>query len=275
MTASINSIAAALGGDAYSGNRILCPGPGHSRHDRSLSVTFNPDGSFVANSFAGDDWQECRDHVKAKIGISDERPAPAVAQAVSIGDMLDVQRRIESARRIWIDCVPIAGTLAETYLASRGLTYEGEALAFHAPTRAMIALMTDATTGEPCGIHRTFLDAKGNKLDKRMLGRARGAVVRLWEHEIPFGLAVGEGIETTLAADFRPAWACLSANGLATLPVIPHVPSLTIFADNDVKGAGFKAANRCGERWHAAGSEVTIMAPKSVGTDFADIRRAA
>ncbi|MFN3318022.1 MAG: toprim domain-containing protein [Allorhizobium sp.] len=275
MTASIKSLAMALGGDAYSGNRVLCPGPGHSRHDRSLSVMFNADGTFVAKSFAGDDWKECRDHVKARLGLADDKPAPIIDRSVDVSSMLDVQRRIERARRIWLDCVPIAGTLAETYLASRRLTYEGEALAFHADTRAMVALMTDATTAEPCGIHRTFLDANGEKLDKKMLGRARGAVVRLYDHEIPFGLAVGEGIETTLAADFRPAWACLSANGLATLPVITHVPSLTIFADNDASGAGFRAANTCGERWHAAGREVTIAAPVTAGVDFADIRRAA
>lgn len=274
-TVSIKSVAAALGGDACSGNRILCPGPGHSRRDRSLSVTFNPDGSFVAHSFAGDDWQECRDHIKARLGISDERPAPVVEQSIDVSGLLDLHRRIEGARRIWEQSIPITGTLAEAYLASRGLSYDGDALAFHTPTRAMVALMTDAVTGEPCGIHRTFLDANGNKLGKKMLGRARSAVVRLYEHEIPFGLAVGEGIETTLAADFRPAWACLSANGLATLPVISHVPSLTIYADHDANGAGFKAANTCGERWHAAGREVTIAAPVAAGADFADMRRAA
>ncbi|MFN7089489.1 MAG: toprim domain-containing protein [Allorhizobium sp.] len=236
---------------------------------------FNPDGSFVTKSFAGDDWKDCRDHVKARLGLSDDKPTPIIDRSVDVSSMLDVQHRIERARRIWLDCVPIAGTLAETYLASRGLAYDGDALAFHAGARAMVALMTDATTAEPCGIHRTFLDANGNKIEKKMLGRASGAVVRLYEHEIPFGLAVGEGIETTLAADFRPAWACLSANGLATLPVIPAVPSLTIFADHDANGAGFKAANTCGERWHAAGCEVTIAAPTTTGADFADIRRAA
>lgn len=271
---SIKSIAVALGGEAR-GNRILCPGPDHSRHDRSLAVTFNADGSFVAHSFAGDDWQECRDHVKARLGIADERPVPVIHAAPDFSNLLDVQRRIDDARRIWEQSIPIAGTLAETYLASRGLTYEGEALAFHAQSRAMVALMTDALTGEPCGVHRTFLDAEGRKIDKKMRGRARGAVVRLYDHEIPFGLAVGEGIETTLAADFRPAWACLSANGLATLPVFPAVPSITIFADNDANGAGFKAANACGERWHSAGKEVTIAAPSTAGEDFADIRRAA
>lgn len=274
MTVSIKSIAAALGGEAR-GNRVVCPGPGHSRHDRSLSITFNADGSFVAHSFAGDDWQECRDHIKARLGISDERPAPAIEQSIDVSGLLDLDRRIEGARRIWEQSIPVAGTLAESYLASRGLSYDGDALAFHAPTRAMVALMTDAVTGEPCGVHRTFLDAYGARIDKRMLGRARGAVVRLWPHEVPFGLAVGEGIETTLAADFRPAWACLSANGLATLPVIPHVPSLTIFADHDANGAGFKAANACGERWHAAGREVTIAAPLAAGADFASMKEAA
>ena len=32
-----------------------CPGPGHSRKDRSLKVKFRPDGSFSVTSFAGDE----------------------------------------------------------------------------------------------------------------------------------------------------------------------------------------------------------------------------
>jgi putative DNA primase/helicase len=65
-----------LGGNVAGRNRILCPGPGHSRHDRSLAVTFTNDGSFVTHSFAGDDFKDCRDHVKALLGLSDDRPIP-------------------------------------------------------------------------------------------------------------------------------------------------------------------------------------------------------
>ena len=39
------------------GNKALVPGPGHSRHDRSLSVRVNPDApvGFVVHSFCGDE----------------------------------------------------------------------------------------------------------------------------------------------------------------------------------------------------------------------------
>src|SRR5262245_38075174 len=58
-----------LGGDVTGRNTINCPGPAHSAADRSMSVTFNSDGSFVIHSFAGDDWKTCRDHVNQRLGI--------------------------------------------------------------------------------------------------------------------------------------------------------------------------------------------------------------
>jgi 5S rRNA maturation endonuclease (ribonuclease M5) len=63
------SMARALGGDVQSG-QVLCPGPGHSAEDRSLSVKpdkDDPDG-FVVHSFCGDDWKVCRDHVRQQLG---------------------------------------------------------------------------------------------------------------------------------------------------------------------------------------------------------------
>jgi putative DNA primase/helicase len=56
MSLSLKTIAGALGGTVV-GRSVTCPGPGHSRGDRSLSVTLSlsaADG-FVAHSFAGDD----------------------------------------------------------------------------------------------------------------------------------------------------------------------------------------------------------------------------
>ncbi|HXN88835.1 MAG TPA: AAA family ATPase [Methylocella sp.] len=70
MTMQLESWAQALGGDV-SGRAVLAPGPGHSAHDRSLSVTPDdraPNG-FLVNSFSGDDWQACRDHVLARLGL--------------------------------------------------------------------------------------------------------------------------------------------------------------------------------------------------------------
>jgi hypothetical protein len=55
--------AALLGGHATTATSLLCPGPGHSPRDRSLSVRLDPaapDG-FVVHSFSGDDPLVCRD----------------------------------------------------------------------------------------------------------------------------------------------------------------------------------------------------------------------
>lgn len=68
-------IAKWLRGEAK-GSKILCPGPGHSPHDRSLSVTLDaqaPDG-FVVHSFAGDDPIMCRDYVRQQIGDDKWQP---------------------------------------------------------------------------------------------------------------------------------------------------------------------------------------------------------
>lgn len=260
-----------LGGEAYGRNRISCPGPGHGRDDRSLSVMFT-DGGFVVKSFAGDDWRECRDHVKALLGLSDDRPVEFRARAARV----DPERlgKQKTAAEIWKRSIPIAGTLAETYLASRGLSYDGDALRFHPGGRAMVALITNIITGEPQGIHRTFLDRDGKRFDKKMLGPAGGGVVRLsGDVEVSSGLAIGEGIETCLAAEFRPVWACLSAGTLKAFPVLSGVEAVTILTDHDKTGV--EAANLCGERWHAAGREVTFMMPSRAGADIADLREAA
>lgn len=270
----IKSAARALGGDAFGRRSISCPGPGHSRRDRSLEVTFNSDGSFVVRSYSGDDWKECRDHVKAVLGLSDDRPRPvAFNDNTPLVDPDHIARQ-KTAADIWARSIPIAGTLAETYLSSRGLSYDGDALRFYPGGRAMVALITDAVTGEPCGIHRTFLDRDGNRTEKKMLGRAGGGVVRLTaDDEVTTGLTIGEGIETCLASDFRPVWACLSAGAVKTFPVLPGVEALTVLADHDK--AGIEAANACGERWHAAEREVILIMPARAGADIADIREAA
>ncbi len=77
MTAlpDIAKIAELLGGDV-AGAEVLAPGPNHGAGDRSLSV--KPDKAdregFLTHSFAGDDWKECRAHVRKKLGLPE--PAP-------------------------------------------------------------------------------------------------------------------------------------------------------------------------------------------------------
>ena len=75
MTAQLRAWARALGGDV-SGAQVLCPGPGHSASDRSLSVKIGKDGQpFVySHSHCGDDWQTCLDYVRQRLGLPAWRP---------------------------------------------------------------------------------------------------------------------------------------------------------------------------------------------------------
>ena len=63
MTAELaQEITRQLNGD-WCGRYGLIPGPGHSRHDRSVSVKPHPQnpGDVIVHSFAGQDWREIRD----------------------------------------------------------------------------------------------------------------------------------------------------------------------------------------------------------------------
>ncbi len=68
----VSRTARALGGEASGRDAILCPGPGHSAADRSLSVRLDPGApeGFVVHSHAGDDPMACRDHVRDRLGLA-------------------------------------------------------------------------------------------------------------------------------------------------------------------------------------------------------------
>jgi hypothetical protein len=65
-----HAVARALGGNV-SGCDVVAPGPGHSRADRSLSVKLDPSApdGFIVHSYAGDSVGECREHVRAALGL--------------------------------------------------------------------------------------------------------------------------------------------------------------------------------------------------------------
>ena len=109
----------------------------------------------------------------------------------------------------------------------------------------MLALFRNALTDEPTGIHRTYItSATGGEAERMALGRMAGSAIKLWALTNNHNhLAIGEGIETVLAAvklgaAEPPAWAATVANNLSRLPVIPGVRQLTILADCDESGTG-------------------------------------
>ena len=71
----LRMIARALGGEVC-GRQVLAPGPGHSPRDRSLAIrpsSAAPDGLLV-HSHAGDDWRDCRDYVRQRLGLPQWQP---------------------------------------------------------------------------------------------------------------------------------------------------------------------------------------------------------
>lgn len=266
---------------------FLIPGPGHSGSDRSLSISFKsdaPDG-FLVHSFAGDNPIECRAYVRDLLGLerASNKDRCFELAAMSAKPSQEPSERTAYAERIFKQSRAAFGTSVETYLTGRGLKLvpEVSVLRFHAEcpfagehVATMVAPVVNIQTNAFQAIHRTRLNPK----DKKMLGPVGGGCVKLSaDEDVLEGLHICEGIETGLAliaAGFRPVWACLSANGMSSFPVLPGIEALTLFADNDKSGVGQRVAGECGARWQAAGREVRVLAPKLAGTDFADGRAA-
>ncbi len=195
-------------------------------------------------------------------------------------------------------CEPVtADSTAGVYLHARGCALAENDVLWHPALPhpsghvgpAIVAVVTDALTGERINLHRTWLAADGGgKADiakQRLLlkgHRKHGGVVRLFDdEELSTGLCVAEGLETALSAakGFRPTWATLDAGNLAVLPVLPGVEALTIVADNDPpnpatgRHAGIEAAWACAASWTKAGAEVRVWLAPDEGADLNDYVR--
>jgi putative DNA primase/helicase len=191
----------------------------------------------------------------------------------------------QAARAIIGEAQALAGTIGAQYLTARGCATPpaDSDLRFHMSVRhesgyvgpALVAQITDAATGDPMGVHRTWVTDHG-KADvakpKMVLGPKQGGVIRLWPDEaVTTGLAIAEGIETalTIAHDYRPVWSLIDAGNMAAFPVLAGIETLVIGADNDP--AGLKGAKACADRWAAAGVDVRVLIPESVGADWNNV----
>ena len=197
------------------------------------------------------------------------------------------------AIRLWNEAGPIAGTLGATYLKARRLTLLPESiddvLRWHprcrfdrnGPTGCIVALFRDVLTDEPTGIHRTkIISALGGIANRRALGPMAGSAIKLWPLAGGDHLALGEGIETVLAAvalgeAVPPAWAATVADNMSRIPVIPGIKQLTILADNDddKEKTSEKAARALRRAWLVYSRKVDIKMPTAAGCDFNDLLR--
>src|SRR5829696_10454143 len=113
-----------LGGESMRADSVLCPGPGHSRRDRSLHVTFSPSApeGFLVRSYANDGFGVCRDHVRDRLGLQrpelrNGRSAPLnhirpsdPEISASVGPDPERQAKTRLAVAIWKEAVDPRGT---------------------------------------------------------------------------------------------------------------------------------------------------------------------
>ena len=280
----LRDIAHALGGEIR-GAEVLCPGPGHSKRDRSMSVRISataPDG-FICHSFAGDSWRDCQSHVRRALGIApdigrrdDRRPAPNIAKHADADGHNDGRTR--GALALWQESSPEFSRAACAYFErERRLSLpddRGEVIRWNDRLHCIIGLFRNLHTYEPQAVTRIFIDADGRKLERKFLSPTRDAAIMLDAPEdVTYGLHVAEGLETALAArqmGFRPCWALGSAGAIARLPVLAGVDALTVCAELDDGGANDRAVAEVAACWRATGREVWIIEP-TIGDDLNSI----
>ncbi|MCB1331034.1 MAG: toprim domain-containing protein [Maritimibacter sp.] len=208
-------------------------------------------------------------------GISGRRP---VFLSRDVPSSRDQTRRTIAATRegqakaVWRETLPLAGTLADTYLRSRAITCSPpKTLRFHPACWHMSSHRLPAMVGLVEGgggfaIHRTWLASDGSgkaavNPDKAMLGSVAGGAVRLTIGPGP--LVVSEGIETALSLASGllngPAhiWAALSASGMAGLKLPPCPHKLIVASDGD--STGQRVAGKLAERAQTMGWEVSLL----------------
>ncbi|MEK8089907.1 DUF7146 domain-containing protein [Thermithiobacillus plumbiphilus] len=207
---------------------------------------------------------------------TETRPKPAESPEIRRGRY---QQMMQAARPIE------ASDPAARYLHARGLRLPTFPVVLrHAPalsyrhaddSKTFHPAMLAAVQGPDGGlvsIHRTYLIADGAKAPvpepKKLMpaiaeGATRGAAIRLFP--VQNGrLILAEGIETALALhQFTgwPAWACVSAPGLASVILPPHAREIIIGTDLDRSAAGEEAARTLRERLRAQGRSVHILMP--------------
>ena len=199
-----------------------------------------------------------------------------------------------AASRLFSASKPLAGSIAATYLRSRGITqmHDLPALRFHprcyyrpneddAPGTsgafpALIAAVTD-NAGVQTGTHRTWLNLSGSgkanvASPRRAMGNILGNAVRFGQAENV--MIAGEGIETMLSLrevlPNMPMAAATSSTHLAAILFPRALRRLYVARDKDA--AGDAAFGILTDRTQAAGIEIVSLMP-ALGDFNDDLRQ--
>lgn len=193
-----------------------------------------------------------------------------------------------AARRLFSASKHLVGTLAETYLRSRGITSLSNlpAVRFHprcyyrpnaddkpdtsGSFPAMIAAVTD-NDGMQTGTHRTFLsssESDHSHIQKALVSTPRRAMGNILGNAVRFGRAddvmmAGEGIETMLSLrEVLPAMPVAAATSSAHLAAILFPQTLRrLYVGRDRDPAGDAAFAILTERTMTAGIDIVSIMP--------------
>jgi Toprim domain len=294
----LREAAHALGGDVVGTNRILAPGPGHSRADRSLSIWIEasaPEGFWV-HSFASDDALVCRDYVREKLGLPswrtprrENRPEKSAEVQDHTAGQVEEHRARQRAKALllWKKSQPPTGTAVERYLRSRGIALDELPASIrylpprppNCPRAAMIAAFAFAHEPEPgriavspnviAGVHLTLLRGDGlgkasTGRDKIMSGSSAGTPIVIAPMSDGMGLAITEGIEDGLSVHLATGLGVWAAGSATRLPLLTeavpdYVDLVTIVADGDDVGQHY--AHLLAERLVRRAHAVDIQTP--------------
>ena len=166
----VEFMASALGA-CRAGHGWMARCPAHSDRTPSLSIDIGENGKLLVFCHAGCTQTAVIAALRERglwSGIAEVRPVPRKRKD---GPAVPDKAHLTAiALRVWDTAKDATGSLAETYLRTRGLELPAsDALRFHAGLRhpsgaylpAMIALVMRGTDDQPLGIHRTFLSADG------------------------------------------------------------------------------------------------------------------
>ncbi|MER9432900.1 toprim domain-containing protein [Mesorhizobium sp. M0408] len=268
---------------------------GRSMHVRLKTSTKGPAGKWVDE--ATSEFGDLLDVIRESCGLVDFREVADEARRflsmpLPPPQLPGAQRQPaakrgspEAARRLFGMSQPIVGTLAERYLAGRGilLSTRERALRFHpgcyyrdlvtGETQTLPALIAALTNlnGQITGLQRTWLDPLGQ--GKAQLADPRRSLGDLLGNGIWLGhqpgapvpvMAAGEGFETMaslkVVMPVLPVAAATSANHLAGLTLPPGCRRLYIAADADA--AGRHGIERLSQRAGEAGILALVLRPQ-------------
>lgn len=197
--------------------------------------------------------------------------------------LADRENRNGEALAIWERAIPAAGTLAESYLASRGILppfppdirFSRLPYGKSSPLPCLVAAVRDVA-GDVIGVQRIYLrrDGKG-KADlpkaKLSLGTVAGGAIRLGDLDGSGVVTVCEGPEdglSLLSMIGGPVWVAAGASMLPAMRFPSGVRSIAIGADND--DAGKQAALKAAQAFAMRDLSVRIIYPATGFKDFND-----